>query len=35
MNYKLKNDVLEISVAARGAELISLKDSKGKEYLRS
>ena len=33
MNYKLKNDVLEISVAARGAELISLKDSKGKEYL--
>ena len=33
MNYKLKNDVLEISVAARGAGLISIKDSKGKEYL--
>ena len=33
MNYKLKNDVLEISVSAKGAELTSIKDSKGKEYL--
>ena len=33
MNYKLKNDVLEISVSAKGAELTSIKDDKGKEYL--
>ena len=33
MNYKLKNDLLEINVVSEGAELISLKDSKGKEYL--
>ena len=33
MNYKLKNELLEINVASEGAELISIKDSKGKEYL--
>lgn len=33
MNYKLKNEVLEISIAAMGAELTSIKDSNGKEYL--
>ena len=27
MNYKLKNEVLEISIAAMGAELTSIKDS--------
>lgn len=33
MNYRLDNGVLEINVASKGAELISLKDETGKEYL--
>lgn len=33
MNYVLNNEVLEISVEAKGAELTSIKDSEGKEYL--
>ena len=33
MNYTLNNGILTISVAANGAELTSLKDSRGKEYL--
>lgn len=33
MNYVLNNEVLEISVGAKGAELTSIKDSEGKEYL--
>lgn len=33
MNYRLDNGVLEINVASKGAELISIKDETGKEYL--
>lgn len=33
MNYTLNNGVLEICVATKGAELTSLKNSEGKEYL--
>ena len=33
MNYVLNNEVLEISVGAKGAELTSIKDREGKEYL--
>ena len=33
MNYTLNNEVLEISVETKGAELTSIKDSNGKEYL--
>jgi len=33
MSYTLKNEVLEISIAPKGAELTSIKDSEGKEYL--
>ena len=33
MNYKLNNGDMEINVSDKGAELISIKDSNGKEYL--
>lgn len=33
MVYKLKNDVIEIAIETKGAELTSLKDKTGKEYL--
>lgn len=33
MDYKLKNKNLEVTVSDKGAELTSLKDSEGKEYL--
>ena len=33
MNYTLKNESLEITAVAKGAELTSIKDSAGKEYL--
>lgn len=33
MNYRLDNGVLEINVASKGAELISIKDETGKECL--
>ena len=33
MNYSLNNGALEICVASKGAELISIKDNSGKEYL--
>lgn len=33
MDYKLKNKNLEVTVSDKGAELTSLKDSGGKEYL--
>ena len=33
MSYRLKNEILEISIASNGAELTSIKDSSGKEYL--
>ena len=33
MSYRLKNEILEISIAEKGAELTSIKDGSGKEYL--
>lgn len=33
MNYVLKNEMIEISVSDKGAELTSIKDKTGKEYL--
>ncbi|MGP1433781.1 MAG: aldose 1-epimerase family protein [Catonella sp.] len=33
MCYKLRNEFLEIAIADKGAELVSVKDMKGKEYL--
>ena len=33
MQYHLKNDRIEVTFESFGAEMISLKDAKGREYL--